>query len=367
MKPRATSRRILFVAYPLLPVSETSCGGAEQVLSTVERGLAARGHSTTIAACHESKAAGSLFPTGNGVKGPLASVTSLERDHAKKVRELIHVRSSIGRGFDLVHDMSGSYFHHAAGDTPVLTTLHLPRSFYSPDFFRRPPENVYFNCVSKTQAEDFRELPGFVGVVENGIQLSKFPLQPNKRDYLLWMGRICEEKGLHIALDVAKHTGTPIVVAGKVYPLAYHQRYFQTQIQPRLAAMGSQVKFMEAPAFAEKVELLRNAKAVLIPSLAPETSSLVAMEAAACGTPVIAFKNGALPELVHDRVTGCLVDDAQAMAKAVESISRIRPKACRDHAERFFSADRMVTDYEALYDRVIAQHWRKHSTQVMAA
>lgn len=367
MKPRATPRRILFVAYPLLPVSETSCGGAEQVLHTLEQKLCARGHVTTVAGTHDSQAAGTVYPTRKAANGALASTTQIERDHARKVRELIHIRASIGRAFDIIHDQSGSYFHHAAGDSPVLTTLHLPRNFYPADFFRRIPDNVYFNCVSKSQAEDFRELKGFVGVVENGIQLDKFPLQAHKRDYLLWMGRICEEKGLHIALDVARHTGQQLVVAGKVYPLAYHQRYFDLQIRPRMAEMGAQVKFIESPSFAEKVDLLRHAKAVLIPSLAPETSSLVAMEAAACGTPVVAFSNGALPDIVRDRITGYVVNDAGGMVHALSSISRIRAKACRDHAQRFFSADRMVTDYEALYDRVIQQHWRKYNTQVMAA
>lgn len=367
MKPRATSRRILFVAYPLLPVSETSCGGAEQVLHTVEQKLCARGHVTTVAAAHDSSAAGSVYHTGKATQGSLASTSPLERDHARKVRELIHIRSSIGRAFDIVHDMSGSYFHHAAGETPVLTTLHLPRNFYPADFFRRVPENVYFNCVSKSQAESFRAMNGFVGVVENGIQLDKFQPQPHKRDYLLWMGRICEEKGLHIALDVAKQTGKQLVIAGKVYPLAYHQRYFDLQIRPRLAEMGERVRLIESPSFAEKHDLLRHAKAVVIPSLAPETSSLVAMEAAACGTPVVAFANGALPDIVRDRQTGYIVNDSGGMIHALQSVSRIRAKACRDHALRFFSADRMVTDYEALYDRVIHQHWRKYNTQVMAA
>jgi glycosyltransferase involved in cell wall biosynthesis len=114
------------------------------------------------------------------------------------------------------------------------------------------------------------------------------------------------------------------------------------------------VRLVEAPGAAKKIQLLSHARALLVPSLADETSSLVAMEAAACGTPVIAFRRGALPEVVRHGVTGFLVDSVEEMAQAVARLEKIQPAICRRHAEQNFSAVRMADDYEQLYSGVLA-------------
>jgi glycosyltransferase involved in cell wall biosynthesis len=271
----------------------------------------------------------------------------------------MRVRETIGAGFDLVHDHSGSFFadaHAHRTQVPILATLHLPRSFYPASFFSRVAPNVHFTCVSKSQLKSFVDVPGMVGYVPNGIALERFPVQTRKQDYLLWLGRICEEKGTHIALDVADKVGLPIVIAGAVYPLAYHQSYFEREIVPRLQRMGSHAQFVKSPTFAPKLELLRNAKAVLVTSTAEETSSLVAMEAAACGTPVIAFRRGALAEVVEHRVSGTMVKTEAQMCAAIEAIERIHPRACRDRGEKVFSASRMASDYERLYAKVLGSY-----------
>jgi glycosyltransferase involved in cell wall biosynthesis len=244
--------------------------------------------------------------------------------------------------------------HKIGPNIPVLATLHLPRSFYPKSAFHRAAPNVYFNCVSKTQEKSFAGLPRMLGHVSNGVALDRFTLQVKKQEHLLWMGRICEEKGTHIALDVAAKAGMPIVIAGTVYPFAYHQRYFEHAIRPRLEKMGDSARFVNAPNFATKVDLLRNARAVLITSTAEETSSLVAMEAAACGTPVVALRKGALPEVVEHGVTGILVRSEERLVEALRQLSEIRPQVCRAHAERNFSATRMAEDYRKIYRRLTA-------------
>jgi glycosyltransferase involved in cell wall biosynthesis len=350
-------RRMLFVAYPLLPVSEDSSGGAEQVLSTLERELTSKGSRVTVAACSGSEVAGTLYVTGAPASGSLGSARMHEARHAAQCMELLSVRESIGAGFSLVHDHSGSFFadaHVHRLQVPVLATLHLPRSFYPAGFFNRVAPNVHFNCVSKSQLKTFLDVPGMLGFVSNGIALEHFPVQTHKKGYLLWLGRICEEKGTHTALDVAEKTGLPIVLAGAVYPLAYHQSYFEYEIAPRLQRLGSQARFVKSPSFATKLDLLRNAKAVVITSSAEETSSLVAMEAAACGTPVVAFRRGALPEVVENGVSGMLVRTKDQMCAAVEDIDRIQASACRNRAEKNFSASRMTEDYERMYGKVLA-------------
>ena len=186
-------------------------------------------------------------------------------------------------------------------------------------------------------------------MVANGIALERFTFSAAKQDYLLWMGRICPEKGTHLALDAARQLGVKLVVAGAVYPFSWHRQYFEREVRPRLEAASSMAEFVESPPFAQKVELLGQARALLIPTLASETSSLVAMEAMACGTPVVAFAKGALPEVVADGKTGFLVNDFDEMVNAVRRVDAIEGRRCRAHVEARFNASRMADGYQRLY------------------
>jgi glycosyltransferase involved in cell wall biosynthesis len=357
--PLSDFNKILYVAYPVLPVRGDSCGGAEQVLLAVEREAVRHGFQTTVSACCGSEAQGTVYSTGAPPKGLLTSPRQMEFFHSAQTLELISVRKAIGRGFDVVHDHSGSFFAHVTDTSvPVLATLHLPRNFYPDTWFARVPENVYFNCVSKAQARTFSGLRNLVGAVPNGISMEPFRPRFNKDDFLLWVGRICEEKAPHIALDLAAEFGFRLAIAGRVYPFQYHHEYFVREILPRLQKLGPQVKFLEEPSLKQKVELLRSARAVLITSQVDETSSLVAMEAAACGTPVIALRRGALPGIVRHGETGLLVNTAEQMAEAIKTIDCIRPQACSEHAQQHFSAQRMFIDYLQLYETIWARSAR---------
>ena len=183
--------------------------------------------------------------------------------------------------------------------------------------------------------------------VPNGIDVAAFGRARHaRRPFLLALGRICPEKGQHIALDVAHRTGSTLLLGGAVFPYAAHRDYFEMRVRP---ALDRRRRFLGPVGFARKRRLLAAARAVLIPSLAAETSSLVAMEAAACGTPVIAFGHGALAETVEDGVSGRIVADADAMAAAVAGIDAIDPAACRSVAARRFRREDMVARYFALY------------------
>jgi glycosyltransferase involved in cell wall biosynthesis len=345
--------RILYVAYPLLPVSDRSAGGAEQMLATLERQMHARGHATVVAACQGSTAAGDVFATGEITR---EHDCFDERDVEHNMRVVSHVRSQqiAGRAYDLVHDKGGSFWSHAGEvEAPVLATLHLPRSFYKQELFTAIPGNVYFNCVSESQASSFQDIPQMMGFVRNGIEVQRFPFAAEKDSYLLWLGRICEEKGTHLAIQAARTAGLRLVIAGQVYPFSYHQTYFERGVKPHLDGHG--VKFVEQPDFSTKLNLLQHARALLAPSLADETSSLVALEAMACGTPVIGFRRGALPEVVAHGETGCIVDTVEEMAEAALTIG-ISGALCRQRVERLYSSKRMADDYERLYERVIGLH-----------
>jgi len=350
---------VLYVAYPLLTVSDESAGGAEQVLWTLEREMARRGALTTVAASAGSRVSGELFSTGD----PCTQPDDYERrrvEHEDRVVDFVRRREREGRPFDLVHDQSGSFWKRAAEiDSPVLATLHLPRSFYLAGSFEEIPDNVRFNCVSGSQARSFADLETLVGVASNGIALDRFAGDDGAdmqrgvvdRRGLLWLGRICEEKAPHLALEIAAHAGLPITIAGQVYPFSYHRQYFEREVAPRLREIPN-AEFVSAPSAELKRRLLRQAKALLITSQADETSSLVAMEAAASGVPVIAFRRGALPEVVKDGVTGFMVEDVAQAVLALQKISSVSPKACAQYAQENFSAAKMAERYSTLYEQL---------------
>jgi glycosyltransferase involved in cell wall biosynthesis len=346
-------RRILYIAYPLLAVSHESCGGAEQILHTLEAEMSARGFRTSVAACDGSQIAGELLSSGE----PPAQSDCLELrqiEHRETILNALSAHAAANDGFDLLHDHSGAFWEGADEvSAPVLVTLHLPRYMYSQEHFIDLPANVFFNCVSEAQAAWFTGLPNLIGVVENGIDVPRFEFTAEKDDHILWLGRICQEKGPQIAIEAATRAGTHIVLAGQVYPFSYHEQFFSAAIAPHLSR--SDVRFVEQPSFTQKHELLRRSRAVVIPSLVDETSSLVAMEAMACGTPVIAFRRGGLAEVVQHGRTGFLVDTLDEMAAAINRVGEIDPAACRRHVEARYSSKRMAEQYQQLYEEVLAR------------
>ena len=357
MTTKSESRiRVLYVSYPLLTVSEASAGGAEQMLWVLEREMSNRGFETTVAASAGSRVSGELFVSGEPCTQP-DDFERRNREHQDRVVALVQQRSREGRPFDLVHDKSGSFWTRAHEfDAPVLATLHLPRHFYPHDLFKHIPENVGFNCVSHSQGKAFQDLAGMLGVTPNGIALESFfsSKVDVKRSGLLWLGRICEEKAPHLALKIARNTGSAINLAGQVYPFSYHREYFEREVLPALRETPAS-HWIDSPSFEEKRRLLQSAEALLITSQVDETSSLVAMEAAACGTPVIAFNRGALNEVVKQGKTGFVVSDIAEAAEAVKHVRDIPSDTCRNHARQNFSSARMADGYAAIYEALVCR------------
>jgi glycosyltransferase involved in cell wall biosynthesis len=182
--------------------------------------------------------------------------------------------------------------------------------------------------------------------VPNGVALNALAARHAKRRFAVALGRICPEKGFHVALDAAGRAGVPLLLAGRTFPYEAHETYFAREVAPRLDASR---RFIGAIGPARKRRLLSAARCLLLPSLAPETSSLVAMEALACGTPVIAFPSGALPEMVEHGRTGFIVRNEREMAAAIHAAARIEPEVCRAAARERFSLERTVERYLALY------------------
>jgi glycosyltransferase involved in cell wall biosynthesis len=343
------SLTILSVAYPLAPVSPDAAGGAEQVLSMLDRAIVAAGHRSVVVAQEGSRVAGTLAPVPAHVG---------ELDEAVKGRAQADTRAAIGSVLarlpvDLVH-LHGIDFHAylPPPGPPVLATLHLPPSWYPAEALRPARPDTWLHCVSDLQHAACTEGPRLLPAIPNGIDVVALQARHAKRSFAMFLGRICPEKGVHIALDAAKQAGMPLLVAGELFPYEAHRRYFDEEVRPRL---DSERRFLGPVGFVRKRRLLTAARCLLVPSLAPETSSLVAREAAACGTPVIAFPNGALSDAVEHGRTGILVRDVAEMADAIRRAADIDPETCRDTARRRFSKDTMIAAYLDLYARLAAR------------
>lgn len=340
---------VLSVAYPHATVSHSSVGGAEQVVATLDAGLVAAGQRSIV-----------IARAGSAVRGALCEVPARDGavdDAVRRAAAHAH-RDAIARTLgelqvDVVHLHGLDFASYCPErlDVPVLVTLHLPPSWY-PAGAIAPRPGVAFNCVSRAQQAECRALLGLhLPVVENGVPVER--LSPSSwdgaRDHVLALGRICPEKGFHLALDAAARARVPLLLAGHVFPYETHERYFASEILPRL---DESRRFVGAARFERKRRLLAGARCLLVPSLAAETSSLVAMEALACGTPVVAFAAGALPEVVEHGVTGFIVRDEREMADAIAEVGTLDREACRHAAESRFSARAMVDRYLALYSQL---------------
>ncbi|NNM71844.1 glycosyltransferase [Enterovirga aerilata] len=348
------SLTILSVAYPLAPVSPDAAGGAEQVLSMLDRAIVEAGHRSVVVAQEGSKIAGTLVPVP-AVSGDL--------DEGAKARAHAATRAAIGSALarfpvDLVH-LHGIDFHAylPPPGPPVLATLHLPPSWYPAEALRPSRPDTWLHCVSDIQHAACSEGPRLLPAIPNGVDVEALQARHAKRGYAMVLGRICPEKGVHVALEAAKLAGVPLLVAGEVFPYDSHRRYFDEEVRPRL---DRQRRFVGPIGFARKRRLLTAARCLLVPSLAPETSSLVAREAASCGTPVIAFPNGALSDAVEHERTGFLVHDVEAMAAAIHRAGEIDPETCRETARRRFSRHIMTAAYLDLYAKLAARRMALH-------
>jgi glycosyltransferase involved in cell wall biosynthesis len=341
---------VLSVAFPLAPVGHSAVGGAEQVLSDLDEALVAAGQRSVVVACEGSAAAGELFAAPRPQREVLEEA---DRRWCRKQFQPAIDRALAAHRVDVIH-MHGMDFDQYVlpADVPVVVTLHMPIGWYAKDIWRRFAGRVQFVCVSETQRRSCpMVLRDEVVVVENGVRLPEFR-EAGREDFGLVLGRICAEKNAHEALEAGTRAGMRVLLGGQVFRYEEHQRYFAERVRPLLLRRdpsGARHEFLGALSAERREHLLARARCLLHPTLAPETSSLVAMEAMAAGTPVIAYRSGALPEIVEDGVTGFLVDGGEEMAGAIRRVSEISPQACRAAAERRFSRDRMVEGYFELY------------------
>lgn len=345
---------VLSVAFPFAPVGPYCVGGAEQILTTLDRALAAAGHRSLVVACRGSQAAGTLF----AAPPPQPPVL----DESSQAATRTACQSAVDRALascpvDLVH-MHCLDFHRyrLPAGVPTLVTLHLPIAWYPREIWTEWRHRARFCCVSHSQR---RTCPPKVDaeVIPNGVVMPPLLSPSARQGYAVVLARICPEKNAHSALEAGTRAGIRVLLAGQVFPYPEHLRYFHELVEPLLDPARNPLghRYLGPVDARQRQHLLAGARCLLHPTLAPETSSLAAMEALAAGIPVIAYPSGALPEIVDDGVTGFLAGDVGEMARAIARTSEISRQACCAAAEQRFHADHMIRSYFDLYHAMARQ------------
>ncbi len=352
------SLTIVSAAYPIVPIGPDTVGGTEQVVSMLDAALVRAGHRSIVVAAADSRIAGELIPTPAEV-GPLDEA-GWEQAYAVHRETLRRVLGTVDA--DLVH-MHGVDFHKylPEGGPPMLATLHLPPFNYPEDVTHPKRPLTFLNCVSRFSRGLYPEDAPIV-VIPNGVPLDRFqPRRQPKEDLVVALGRVVPEKGFHLAIEACKRAGLRLVIGGKVPPFPEHQQYFREQIHPRLDADR---RFLGVVPLAQRIDLLARARCLIIPSLIDESNPLVAMEALASGTPVVARRVGSLPDNLEEGTTGLFADDVASMADAIEAVADLEPQECRRSACERFSAERMTDKYIDVYEMIAAMgrleaQWRE--------
>lgn len=346
--------RIAQLAPPFERVPPQRYGGTERVIAVLTEELVRRGHQVTLFASADSQTSARLVPI---VDLPIWRDPRYT-DALPFVMTAIDQVYSQAEEFDVIHNHLGYFAFPRARvcRTPTVTTLHGRL-----DLPELAPLFAHFNDLPVVSISDAQRAPlphaNWLSTVHHGLDLQPFAFQPRAGDYLAFLGRIAPEKGLDTAIEVARRAGMRLKIAARMPlnipdPEAQRDwRYYHEVIEPLLKLPG--IEYIGEVGDDAKSEFLGGAAALLFPIRWPEPFGLVMVEALACGTPVVALRAGSVPEVIEHGVTGFVVDDEEAMVRALDRLTEIDRRACRRAAETRFSAAAMADRYERVYWQVV--------------
>ncbi|GII30288.1 glycosyltransferase family 4 protein [Planotetraspora mira] len=314
-------------------------GPWELVTSLLAEGLVARGVDVTLFATLDSITSASL----DGI-APHGYAEDASMDG--RIWEAMHVSYALGRsaGFDLVHShldwLPLAFAEHCRA--PLLTTVHgFSGSGILPAYAQAGSAYVSISDADRAPELDY------VATVHHGIDLAALPFDPHGGEGLVAFGRIHPDKGTDAAIEIARRAGLPLTICG----IIQDQRYYEEKVAPHVD--GEKVVFLGSVGPRRRAEILGGALALLHPIAFAEPFGLSVVESMACGTPVIAYRRGSMPEVVDPGVTGFLVDTVEEAVEAVSRVASVDRAGCRAQAERRFGVDRMVTDYLGVYGGLV--------------
>ncbi|HXI45012.1 MAG TPA: glycosyltransferase family 4 protein [Candidatus Acidoferrales bacterium] len=338
--------RIAQVAPPLERVPPRAYGGTERIVDELSRELVRRGHEVTLFASGDSEAPGRHITTVPEALRPADSHEDVGAWFAQTVNEVVQ---RLGE-FDVIHSHLEWWSIPLAriSTVPVVSTFHgrldLP---FSRQLLAHAPSGLV--AVSRNQASTHPDVPWTV--VHNGLSLEGMPHPAERGEQFCFVGRVDPEKGIVEAIEIAERTGRSLRIAAKVGMLPQQRDYYEAVFKPALERAGTLVEYLGELAPAERDRLMGESYATLMPGGWPEPFGLVAIESLACGTPVVARRVGALPEVVREGVDGVFGDDVMAMAFHSEEVGTFDREAMRARVLERFSATRMTDRYEELYAR----------------
>jgi len=341
--------RIGLIAPPWTPVPPPLYGGIELVVDELARGFVAEGHDVT------------LFTTGDSTC-PVPKRWALPEAEGMRIgmavpelRHVIHAYRDLSE-FDVVHDhtLAGPLLAAARGTKQVVvTTVHGPLNEELIDIYSSLGTAVSIICISEAQHRPAPQIP-VSRVILHGIDASLFPMGDGGGDddgpYCLFLGRMAPDKGAHRAIQAARKAGIRILLAAKMRE-TWEVQYFTEMVEPLL---GPDAVYLGEVPHERKLELLAGATALLFPIRWNEPFGLVMLEAMASGTPVLAFPEGAAPEVVDHGKTGFLCADEVEMTEAITRVGELSRADCRAAVEGYFSTERMVADHLQLFDELLA-------------
>ena len=339
------SLRIAQAAPPFERVPPRAYGGTERIVHGLVTELDRRGHEVTTFASGDSVVPGRHIETVPEALRPLGYAG----DSLPYMQQTLHQILAHAGEFDIIHAHLewASLLLARVSPVPVVTTFHgrldLP---WAEALFRDPPAGLV--AISDNQAGTHPGVP-WAGVVHNGLRLTEMPFGSKRTDALAFVGRVVPEKGIVEAIEIAQATGRPLRIAAKAGPTTPERDYFENVFRPALKAAGSTVEYLGELAQPERDQLFAQSYATVMPGSWPEPFGLVLIESLACGTPVIARRIGALPEILRDGVDGFFGDDVKAMAFVVGRVADLDRRAIRESVLDRFSVERMTDRYEAVY------------------
>lgn len=321
-------------------------GGTERVVYALTEELVARGHEVTLFASGDSITTARLV----SVLPKSIRDARLTDTYGTNIWTMhnIGMAYSMQQEFDVIHDHSGTLGLPTANiaNVPVVMTCHGPITAEVKKIYQNL-KNPYLVAISESQRYP---APGlhYAGTVHNGLPMDNFPFSEKNDGYLLFVGRISMEKGVHIAIKVAQELDLPLVIAAKLDEV--DRLYFREYVEPRLSETITWIGEVDTE---KRNELMSRAICLLHPVTWREPFGLTIIEAMACGCPVVAIDKGSIPEIIKNGETGFVVQDTETMIDAVENISTIERERCRQHALENFSAKKMADRYEEIYHKII--------------
>jgi glycosyltransferase involved in cell wall biosynthesis len=345
--------RIAMLAPPWLSVPPRGYGGVESVVNALTEALVARGHDVTLFCAPGSVSSATVAALLSEQHPDEIERSLYEVDHVARAFQAIDGARELD-AFDVIHDHCG-FTAMAMADriaTPIVHTLHGQFTAATAAFYLRHAHKAVLVGISRAQLASAPSALAPFEVIPNPIDVSAWPLYERKQDYLLWVGRMTPEKGPHRAIAAALEAGVPLILAGVIQP--GQQAFFDREVAPHID--GDRVRFVGEVGGTEKVSLFARARGLLMPIRWAEPFGMVMVEAMACGTPVIAFPEGAARELVADGTTGYLVADEHAMAEAIGRLSEISPRDCRRWVASVCDVDVVAAAYERTYRAAASAH-----------